>query len=287
MKPALLGKSKSKIHFRRVISSVLGRFRMLWLIVVAALLLSGCVKYDAGVNFESQHRGEIVQHIKLGEQLTSFSSSPAQEWLDSVERRARQLQGKTKRLSDQEMIVTIPFSSGAELESKFNEFFNPGVQKGAKQTKSAAVDLPQLNSQLSLTQSNLLFFVRNWFSYDLDLRSLGVLSSNGSVVVSPGSLFDLEFSLKTPWGAKSVQKSDNAISPVISEQGQTLVWTLKPGELNHLEAVFWLPSPLGIGTLFIALFVVVGFYLKYKRLPGSGAGSVQQPALSKARAPSL
>ena len=66
MKPALLGKSKSKIHFRRVISSVLGRLRVLWLIVVAGLLLSGCVKYDAAVNFESQHRGEIVQHIKLG-----------------------------------------------------------------------------------------------------------------------------------------------------------------------------------------------------------------------------
>jgi hypothetical protein len=46
------------------------------------------------------------------------------------------------------------------------------------------------------------------------------------------------------------------------------MWTLKPGQLNHLEAVFWLPSPLGIGTLVIVLLVLGGFYLKYKSLPG-------------------
>jgi len=42
-------------------------------------------------------RGEIVQHIKLGERLMSFSGDSAQEWLNSIERRTQQLQGKTKR----------------------------------------------------------------------------------------------------------------------------------------------------------------------------------------------
>lgn len=279
MKPTALGRSKRKFDLRRVISGVFGRLRVLWVMLLAALLLSGCVNYDVGVNFKSQHRGEIVQHIKLGEQLTSFSSSPAQEWLDSIERRARQLGGQTKRLSHEEIVVKIPFYTGAEFESKFNEFFNPGVKKGNK--TSAGVDLPKLNSKASLTQGNFLFFVRNKLSYDLDLRSLGVLSSNGNVIVSPGSLFDLEFSLQTPWGAKSVEKSANAIAPVVSEQGHKLVWTIQPGELNHLEAVFWLPSPIGIGTLVIALFVVVGFFLKYQRLPGIGTDSIQSPALSK------
>ncbi|MEO1187340.1 MAG: DUF3153 domain-containing protein, partial [Cyanobacteria bacterium J06636_27] len=37
--------------------------------------------------------------------------------------------------------------------------------------------------------------------------------------------------------------------------------------LNHLEAVFWLPSPIGIGTLLIVLFVVLGFYLRYSFMP--------------------
>jgi hypothetical protein len=83
------------------------------------------VEYDVGVTFNSPHRGEIVQHIKLGERLTSFSGDSAQEWLTSIERRVRQLQGKTKRVSNEEITVTIPFNNGAELEAKFNEFFNP------------------------------------------------------------------------------------------------------------------------------------------------------------------
>jgi len=52
-------------------------------------LVTGCVQYDVGVNFDSQTRGEIVQHIKLGDKLTSFSSETVGEWLKSVERRVR------------------------------------------------------------------------------------------------------------------------------------------------------------------------------------------------------
>jgi len=281
VKPAILGRTKSKILFRQVIRNIFGRLRMLWVMLLAALLLSGCVKYDLGVNFEGQHRGELVQHIKLGEQLTNFSSSQAQDWLKSIEQRARQLQGKTKRLSDQELLVTIPFSTGAELESKFNQFFNPVAKKASQPATNTELDLPSLNSKLSLTQSNLLLFVRNKLSYDLDLRSLGVISSNGSVIVSPGSLFDLEFSLQAPWGIRSVEKGTDAIKPTVSNKGHRLVWTLQPGQVNHLEAVFWLPSPIGIGTLVIALLVIGGFYLKYQRLPGSANGTVQTPVLSK------
>ena len=71
--------------------------------------------------------------------------------------------------------------------------------------------------------------------------------------------------MNTPWGARSVEKLENAIQP--EKQGQILVWKLQPGELNHLEAVFWLPSPLGIGTVVIALFVAAGIYLRYKFMP--------------------
>jgi hypothetical protein len=281
VKPAIFGRTQSKSLFTQVSRHLFGRLRMLWVMLLAALLLSGCVKYDLGVNFQSQHRGELVQHIKLGEQLTNFSSSQAQDWLKSVEQRARQLQGKIKRLSDQELIVTIPFSTGSELESKFNKFFNPSVKKGAQFVPSEELDLPSLNSKLSLTQSNLLLFVRNQLSYNLDLRSLGVISSNGSVIVSPSSLFDLEFSLQTPWGARSVENVTDAIKPTISDNGHRLVWILKPGQINHLEAVFWLPSPLGFGALIISLLVVVGFYLKYNRLPGSEAVPAPAPTLSK------
>ncbi len=104
---------------------------------------------------------------------------------------------------------------------------------------------------------------RNRLRYDLDLRSLGVLSSDGNVLISPGSLISLEFRLKTPWGARSVA-SDKTI-PQLRQEGGELIWQLVPGEVNHLEAVFWLPSPLGIGTLVIVFLVLLGTYLKYPR----------------------
>ena len=260
MKPAVV---ELLLFCRRI----LGRLRGLWVILLSSLLLSGCVQYDVGVNFEGQHRGAITQHIKLGEQLTSFSNEQATEWLRSIEQRARQLQGKTKRLSDEEIVVTIPFNNGQELASKFNQFFNPVEQKKSSSQTTQAVDLPQLESKLLLDQGNFLLVQRDRLSYDLDLRSLGVLSSKGNVIVSPSSLLDLKFSLETPWGARSIEKAENAIHPEVYDDGHQLVWKLQPGQLNHIEAVFWLPSPLGVGTLAIALFILGGFYLKYKSFP--------------------
>jgi hypothetical protein len=39
-------------------------FFILPLVFCLLTLVTGCVQYDVGVNFESQTRGEIVQHIK-------------------------------------------------------------------------------------------------------------------------------------------------------------------------------------------------------------------------------
>jgi hypothetical protein len=231
-----------------------------------SLLLSGCVQYDVGVHFDNPHSGKIVQHIKLGERLMSFSGESATEWLNSVERRAQELQGKTRR-SNQEVSVTIPFNNGAELEAKFNEFFNPTGNKNLSAATSTATQLPTIVSKLSLTQNNLLLFLRNRLSYDLDLRSLSLISTNGNVLVNPGEILELEFSLNTPWGARSVETSENAIHPETYHQGRHLVWTIKPGQVNHVEAVFWLSSPIGIGTVVIALFVAAGIYLRYKFMP--------------------
>ena len=261
--------TKSKIQngiVQRRLLGVMMRSRLLLFMLLASLLLSGCVQYDVGVKFDNPNSGEIVQHIKLGERLTSFSGDSAQEWLTSIERRARQLQGKTKR-SNQEITVTIPFNNGAELEAKFNEFFNPVGKQNSEPKSNTAVELPNIDSQVRLTQNNLLLLLRNRLSYDLDLRSLGLISTNGSIQVSPSEILELEFSLNTPLGARSVETDTNAIHATRFQLGHQLVWTLKPGQLNHLEAVFWLSNPLGIGTVVIALFVVAGIYLRYNFMP--------------------
>jgi hypothetical protein len=235
--------------------------------LLAVLSLSGCVKYDLGVNFQNLHSGQIVQDIKLGEQLTSLDSSEARAWLDSIERRARQLDGKVKHPSKDELRVTIPFHTGKELEAKLNQFFNSNGKNRVKTAANGVEQIPEFNAKFKLIQSNFLLFVRNKLSYDVDLRGIGTIAADGNKVVTSDSLFDFKFSLQTPKGAKSVKKSAQAITPEVTQKGKRLVWTLKPGEVNHLEAVFWFPSPLGIGTVFIVLLVLGGYYLKYKELP--------------------
>lgn len=236
------------------------------LVLLVSVLLSGCVQYDVGLNFDNSNHGELVQHIKLGERLTSFSGDSVYEWLNSIERRARKLEGKTRRVSKEEMIVTIPFSNGRELQTKFNEFFHSDDTPPSESAQSKVdSELPRIESNLLLFQNNFLLFVRNKLIYDLDLRSLALISSQGNVLANPGSILDLDFSLKTPWGAKNIQTTENSFEP--EKNKNQLVWKLQPGELNHIEAVFWLPSPLGIGTLLIILFVWLGFYLRYSFMP--------------------
>ena len=52
---------------------------ILLVVLLTSLLLSGCVKYDVGLNFDNSNSGELVQHIKLGERLTSFSGDSVYE----------------------------------------------------------------------------------------------------------------------------------------------------------------------------------------------------------------
>ncbi|MEG4941756.1 DUF3153 domain-containing protein [Microcoleus sp. F4-D5] len=261
------GTRKKKKHF----------FFLLPLVFCLLTLVTGCVQYDVGVNFESQTRGEIVQHIKLGERLTSFSSETVAEWLKSVERRVRLLDGKTKRLSPTEVLVRIPFNNGAELEDKFNQFYNPIAPTAKSRVASPLeTDLPKFESHLNVKQNNLLLVLRNRLSLELDLRSLSLLSSNGSLLLSPGGLLELEFSLNTPWGAQNIETVAGALVPESYQQGKQLVWKLKPGEVNYLEAIFWIPSPVGIGALIIALFVTAGIALKYQILPALLIGKKPQ-----------
>jgi hypothetical protein len=246
-----------------VLGKILARLKFVCLVLLASVLLSGCVQYEVGINFENSNRGELVQHIKLAQRLTSFSRDSVSQWLNSIERRAHKEEGKVRRLSQSEIIVTIP------LQTKFNDFFNPKINQKTQIKGTSDSELPKIESNLLLFQNNFLLLVRNHLIYDVDLRSLSLIASNGNVLEAAGSILNLEFSLKTPWGARNIQQSESAIAPGTAPEitQNKLVWKPIPGQLNHIEAVFWLPSPLGIGSLFIILFVVGGLYLRYTFMP--------------------
>ncbi|MDJ1175950.1 DUF3153 domain-containing protein [Roseofilum capinflatum] len=233
--------------------------RILWpLYLIVAIALTGCVKYDVGVNFQSQTYGEMVQRVQISDRLHDFSQVVAEQWLESLQERTRKLRGKTQRISERELLVTIPFYNGADLASKFNEFFNPANP----QTPPEDETLPQLTSELNLAQNNFWVAIRNHLEMEVDLRSLAVLSSEGNVLVSPGSLFNLQFALTTPWDAQPITQAENSLTPVPDPENHQLVWTLEAGEINHLEVIFWVPSPIGIGALIILAAIFGGMTLK-------------------------
>ncbi len=223
-----------------------------------AIGLSGCVKYETGVKFVGLNYGEIVEHIHLGEQLTSFSQAPVQTWLASVEQRAKQAQGRIERLSDRELNVIIPFDNARDLVTKIDRYFNPAFQPSDPGSK--------LKSHLQIEQNNFFLLVRNHLTYEIDLSSLMVKTNDPKVAISSASSVDLNFSLQSPW---PIQLSDlpNNLPGIASDGGRQVNWQLQPGKINHLDAIFWLPSYLGIGTLLIILISIAGYYIKYRQIP--------------------
>lgn len=224
-----------------------------------AIALVGCVDSDVGVRFESPNRGEIVQQIQLGERLKNTSSSSLQGWTHTLEQQAAEVGGKVQQ-SSQGLRVKIPFTSSEELAQKFNQFFAVFNQAESAQESR----LPAIESELIVQHSNFLLLQRDRLTYNVDLRSLGV-STNGNVLVSPATLINLQFQLETPWGARSIVKPDT-LRPLSLKGGKKLIWTLTPGEQNTIEIVFWMPQPLGIGAVAIALLVWVGRFFKYPQV---------------------
>lgn len=243
------------------------RWVSLAIILLSYLAISGCVQYDVGVNFAGPNQGVLVQHIRFDEELSNFGSKQSRQWLSKIEARAKSISGEVRRDSPQEITVKIPFTSGQELTNKFNDFFQSNQEINAKQPEN----LPDLDVSFDLSQSNLLLLQRNHLQLDLDLRSLGLVSPEGNVIINPASLFQLEFSLESPWGARNIANTNSTLIPLTSPDGHKLTWQLQAAEINHLEAVFWLPSPIGLGALVIILFMLAGFYIKYRRLPWSKA----------------
>ncbi|BAQ66419.1 DUF3153 domain-containing protein [Geminocystis sp. NIES-3709] len=230
------------------------------------ITLTGCVRYDVDVSFPHANSGTMIQHIKLGEQLTSFSETEGNIWLKNIENQAKDLQGKIKRISKEELVVAIPFNNGQELAEKFNQFFVPSISEKSRKklAQNDSISLLDLNAKMSIEQNNLLLFERNTLNFKADLTPLGVIANDGTIIISSGDLIDLQIQFDFPWGAKLITNDYPKWEKLPNNQYKI---ALEAGQINEVQAIFWLPNYVGFGTVSIVLFILLGYYLKYRKLP--------------------
>lgn len=240
------------------------------LFCLVAIGLSGCVKYDTGINFYGFNDGEIVQHIQLDDRLNSFNPQAVTTWLNSIQARTRQAQGRFTRLSDREFEIVIPFASTQELVAKTNRFFNPTPPPN-NGTAS------KFYTRLQVEQSNWLAIVKNHLIFDVDLRAISTTNPDAQIAIAANNFVDLKFRIQSLWGIQNTHLSSGS-NPISTTEGSQTTWQLQPGQIERIDAIFWLPNPLGIGAIFIILISMLGYYLKYRQLPWQLTSKLANPA---------
>ncbi|MBW4657546.1 MAG: DUF3153 domain-containing protein [Drouetiella hepatica Uher 2000/2452] len=263
---------------RKTIAQILIKFRLLWLILVAFFLLSGCVRDDISIRFSDANHGRFVQQIRIAQPVTELEGVMAIAWLERLEHQTESLGGWVQHPGSQESILTLPFFNVKDLETKFNQLFasefetgfDMGKLKNNKFKDNEREALPTIASHLKMRSGNWIFWQRMVLDCELDLRSLneifvrgvsepGASSGMAKVAIDPRQILSLEFRLSTPWGARALE---TAHTPARRSQGRQLIWKLEPGEMNHIAAIFWVPSPIGTGAMLIVFLMLIGLYIK-------------------------
>ncbi|MDV3353131.1 DUF3153 domain-containing protein [Leptothoe sp. LEGE 181152] len=210
------------------------------LLVITALSLglTGCVDYQLGIQFGSQTHGVLVQTLHLDDQFVALNNNVRQQWLEIFIEEAKVFSGKVTSLDDGTLQIRIDFYNGADLVQKFNQLF---AEDGLMTQVPGA---PPVLAHLDLTQQNWGIALLNHLQADIDLGALKADSAIGD-----GGALDRWRTL--------------TLSFQLGSLGKTHQWPLKPGQVNTIDTTFWLPSPIGIGAVVIALICAAGYGVRY------------------------
>jgi len=284
MSRAAMSKTASPKRSRVIqIARQMFKLHILWIVLISFFLLSGCVRDDVSLSFRDANHGVLTQRIRLSSQLVGINRATADLWLKALIEQTQQIGGTVQQPAKSEWVMTLPFNNVNDLVQKFGQFqqvierqtnpgSSPGSSPGSRQSERDSAQFQPV-SNLQIATNNLILWQRYHLSYDLDLRALGIVpnvKNTATVLVNPQELLVLVFELKTPWGARlPTHVATDTLSPEVYRKGRELVWMLQPGAANHLEAVFWLPSSVGIGGALIAGLVIIGMFLKAWIAPAS------------------
>ncbi|MBE9111366.1 DUF3153 domain-containing protein, partial [Nodosilinea sp. LEGE 07298] len=193
-------------------------------------------------------------------------------WLEELKVRSRPLGGQLSQ-SPQTVTLTVPFGTARDLGDRFQQLFSTpelAAELAADPSRAETFNLEEPSPSslqlpgwgpvpfdLGLEQTNWVFVSRTHLTYSLDLRDL---PANGEEVTTP-AWADLRFRLQVPWGLDQI---DPAATPPLSQDAAGAIWQLQPGKMTHIDAVFWLPNAIALGTLGIVALVLGGYGLRYR-----------------------
>ena len=211
-------------------------FRLV-VIVALSLCLGGCVDYQLGIQFDSQTHGVLTQTLHLDDQFVALNKDARQQWLQIFIQEAKTFSGHVSALEDGTLQIQIDFYNGADLTQKFNQLF----AKDGLMTQVPGA--PPLLAHLDLAQENWGVALLNQLHADIDLSAL-----QADNAVGDGGALDRWRTLGLSFQIDSIEGSRQ--------------WTLIPGQVNSIDATFWIPSPIGIGAVVIGALCAGGYGLK-------------------------
>lgn len=250
------------------------------------LLLTGCVDLDTEVRFGEANHGELVQTLRLDESWQVWGGATAREWRDRWADRARSLGGRVLDQSDRTLTIAIPFHNGRDLQATFQALSHSPSQEPSpdadRADPSLLVDHLVFPSQFQLHQQNWLVAVRNHLRYEVDLRSLAAPGGNQLALVDADRLLRWRFGLRVPvlgdFGLDRWWRPDPTPDEYRPQrQRGRWVWTLESGQRTVIEAVFWVPSAVGIGAIGIGLFCAIGWWRWRGPAPATPMGTNPDP----------
>ncbi|MBD1873917.1 DUF3153 domain-containing protein [Nodosilinea sp. FACHB-131] len=237
------------------------------LLLLLPLLLSGCLRYDLTLRFDHQSHGQISQTINLSDRGAALAQPTLEPWLEELKVRSRPLGGQLSQ-SSQTVTLTVPFGTAADLGDRFQQLFAataaPAIESVLAEASLADgptyLQLPgwePVPFALDIDQTNWLLASRTHLTYALDLRQL---PPNGDDSAAPAPWADLRFRLQVPWGLQLLPTA----TPPTKQDATGATWPLEPGEITTIDATFWLPNAIAIGTLGIVALMLAGYGLRYR-----------------------
>ncbi|MBW4484124.1 MAG: DUF3153 domain-containing protein [Tildeniella torsiva UHER 1998/13D] len=238
------------------------------LLLALPLLLSGCLRYDLTLRFDHQSHGQISQTIDLSDRGAALAQPTLEPWLEELKVRSRPLGGQLSQ-TPQTVTLTVPFGTAADLGDRFRQLF----ASAASDIKSVTAEEPPPADRptylqlpgwepvpfaLDIDQTNWLLASRTHLTYTLDLHQLPT-NEDDSTDLAPWA--DLRFRLQVPWGLASLAPT---ATPPLTQDATGAIWSLEPGKITTIDATFWLPNAIALGTLGIAALVLAGYSLRYR-----------------------